>query len=64
MRELEIVATLSAKDKEVYKVKSQGQFYILKVYPDEQAADRESCVGDKDSMTAYSTQVIQAEYHK
>ncbi len=59
-----MVATLSAKDKEVYKVKSQGDFFILKVYPDELAADKEVDIVKKVSMTGYAPQVIEREGNK
>lgn len=61
MRDYEKVAALSAKDKEVYKVKSRDGFYILKVYPDEKAAAKEVGIVQKVSMTGYAPKVVEFE---
>ncbi|MDE6758922.1 MAG: hypothetical protein K2O95_07625 [Clostridia bacterium] len=64
MRSYEIVATLSSKEKEVFKVRSQGEDYILKVYPDEQSADKEVDAASKVSMTGYAPRVVEREGNK
>ena len=64
MREYEIVTALPSTDKEVYKVSSQGEHFILKVYPDVLSADREADIVKKVSMTGYAPQVIEREGNK
>ena len=64
MRSYEIVATLSSKEKQVFKVRSEGVDYILKVYPDEQSTDKEVGVVKKVSMTGYAPKVVEREGNK
>lgn len=61
MRSYEIVATLSSKEKQVFKVRSQAEDYILKVYPDEQSADKEVGIVAKVAMTGYAPKVVERE---
>ncbi|MDE6613898.1 MAG: hypothetical protein K2K24_00140 [Clostridia bacterium] len=61
MRSYEIIDTLSSKEKGVFKVRSQGRDYILKVYPDDQSADKETSIAAKVSMTGYAPKVVERE---
>ncbi|MBD5100488.1 MAG: hypothetical protein HDT29_04365 [Clostridiales bacterium] len=61
MRNYEIVATLPSNGKEVFKVRSQGIDYILKVYLDEQSADKEVGFVMKVAMTGYAPKVVERE---
>ncbi len=55
---------MSAKDKQVFKVRSQGVDYILKIYPDIKSADKESEIAAKVSMTGYAPKVIEKDGDK
>ena len=61
MRSYEMIDTLSSKEKGVFKVRSQGRDYILKVYPDDQSADKETSIAAKVSMTGYAPKVVERE---
>ena len=64
MRSYEVISVLSAKDKQVFKVRSQGVDYILKIYPDIKSADKESEIAAKVSMTGYAPKVIEKDGDK
>ena len=64
MRSYEVIYVLSAKDKQVFKVRSQGVDYILKIYPDIKSADKESEIAAKVSMTGYAPKVIEKDGDK
>lgn len=64
MKEYEIISTLSSKDKKVYKVKKDNQYYILKEYCDEQTALKELNIVKKVAMTGYAPMVIEHEQNK
>lgn len=55
---------MSAKDKQVFKVRSQGVDYILKIYLDIKSADKESEIAAKVSMTGYAPKVIEKDGDK
>ena len=64
MRSYEVISVLSAKDKQVFKVRSQGVDYVLKIYPDIKSADKESEIAAKVSMTGYAPKVIEKDGDK
>lgn len=64
MRSYEVISVLSAKDKQVFKVRSQGVDYILKIYLDIKSADKESEIAAKVSMTGYAPKVIEKDGDK
>lgn len=64
MRDYKVVSELSSKDKKVFKVESEGVFYVLKEYPDEAAKTKEVLAVGKIALTGYAPQVIEHEGNK
>ncbi len=64
MKEYKVVCELSSKDKKVFKVEHEDKIYVLKEYPDEQAALKEVQAVKKIALTGYAPEVIEYENNK
>ena len=64
MRSYKIISALSSKQKNVYKIESQGISYILKEYASEEEAEKEMSVAIQVATTGYAPKVIEWESNK
>ncbi len=58
MRSYQIISILPSKRKKVYKVESQGEVCILKVYQSAEDAEKEMQIANKVALTGYAPKVI------
>ena len=61
MRSYKIISALSSKQKNVYKIESQGISYILKEYANKEEAEKEMSVAIQVATTGYAPKVIERE---